>query len=243
MRAVPNRIHTRTHAVPSGVGSATLALACTLSALLVLLPAQRAAAQDEGPRPDSTSNTEKGSFWWSNNLPKGHSPKGALLRAAVLPGWGQYYNRQYVKMPVVWGGLGAITIIALRENSQYLTFRHAYLYAYYNDPAQERPPEYCECYAGDYRKALARIGVQASAPGDDDQTQRSRWAPTFRQYRDVFRRNRDLTYFGIGVVYGLTVLDAFVSAHLLDFDVGEDLSLTVAPGLHGVSATVHVGLR
>ncbi|HET6568331.1 MAG TPA: DUF5683 domain-containing protein [Rhodothermales bacterium] len=214
-----------------------------LAVLLALVPAQRAAAQNEGAQPDSTQEIEGGSFWWPNNLPEGHSPKGALLRAAVLPGWGQFYNRQYVKIPVVWAGLGAITVFALRQNSQYLTFRHAYLYAYYNNPEEERPPEYCDCYADDYRKALSRMGVQVPGPGADDQVQRGQLAPTLRQYRDVFRRNRDLTYFGIGVVYGLTVLDAYVSAHLLDFDVGEDLTLSVTPGLQGVSATLRLGLR
>lgn len=222
--------------------SSTSVRVFALAVLLALVPAQRAVAQNEGAQPDSMQESEGGSFWWPNNLPEGHSPKGALLRAAVLPGWGQFYNRQYVKIPVVWAGLGAITVFALRQNSQYLTFRHAYLYAYYNDPAGERPPEYCDCYADDYRKALSEIGVQIAEP-DDEQEQRSRLAPTFRQYRDVFRRNRDLTYFGIGVVYGLTVLDAYVSAHLLDFDVGEDLTLSVTPGLQGVSATLRLGLR
>ncbi len=49
--------------------------------------------------------------------------------------------------------------------------------------------------------------------------------------RDAFRRNRDLSILGIGIVWSLQVLDAYVSAHLLDFDVGEDLTFHVAPGL------------
>lgn len=211
-----------------------------LVTLLTLSSARPAVAQDQAAAADSTQRSGKGSFWWSNKVPKDHSPRGALIRAAVLPGWGQFYNRQYLKIPVVVGGLGAVTAIALNLNSQYLTFRHAYLYAYYNDPAKDRPEEFCECYAGDYRKALARFG-EAVAAGDD-QSQRARWAPTFRQYRDVFRRNRDLTYFGIGVVYGLTLLDAYVSANLLDFDVGEDLSLSVTPAPSGVSATLRLDL-
>ena len=34
------------------------------------------------------------------------SPWGAVLRSAILPGWGQFYNQSYLKIPVVWGVLG-----------------------------------------------------------------------------------------------------------------------------------------
>jgi hypothetical protein len=31
------------------------------------------------------------------------SPMGALLRSVVVPGWGQYYNRKYIKSAIVCG--------------------------------------------------------------------------------------------------------------------------------------------
>lgn len=31
------------------------------------------------------------------------SPWGALLRSAVIPGWGQIYNESYIKAPIIWG--------------------------------------------------------------------------------------------------------------------------------------------
>ena len=31
------------------------------------------------------------------------SPWGAVLRSAVIPGWGQIYNHSYIKAPIVWG--------------------------------------------------------------------------------------------------------------------------------------------
>jgi len=34
------------------------------------------------------------------------SPWGAVLRSALLPGWGQIYNNSYWKAPIVWGFLG-----------------------------------------------------------------------------------------------------------------------------------------
>lgn len=36
-----------------------------------------------------------------------HSVRGATLRSAVLPGWGQIYNKKAWKAPIIWGGMGA----------------------------------------------------------------------------------------------------------------------------------------
>jgi hypothetical protein len=37
------------------------------------------------------------------------SPWGAVLRSAVLPGFGQFYNESYWKIPIIWGA-GALLI-------------------------------------------------------------------------------------------------------------------------------------
>ncbi|HED08391.1 MAG TPA: hypothetical protein ENI57_09775, partial [Ignavibacteria bacterium] len=34
------------------------------------------------------------------------SPMGAVLRSAILPGWGQIYNESYIKAPIIWGIFG-----------------------------------------------------------------------------------------------------------------------------------------
>jgi len=36
------------------------------------------------------------------------SPWGAVLRSAVIPGWGQIYNQSYLKAPIIWGGIFAL---------------------------------------------------------------------------------------------------------------------------------------
>lgn len=50
--------------------------------------------------------------------------------------------------------------------------------------------------------------------------------------RDYYRRNRDLCYIVTGVVYVLNIIDAYVDAHLKDFDVSDDLSLHTKPYLN-----------
>ncbi len=155
---------------------------------------------------------------------QGHSPREALRRAALAPGWGQIYNRQYYKLPFVYAGLAGSIGFALYLNNRYLLFRHAYLYRDY----QNQNPNPYERYKPAYDRISAQYGsVQAGA---------------LRDQRDIYRRNRDLSYFGIGLFYGLTVLDAYVSAHLLDFDVGEDLTIGLRPSPAGVSAVLHVPL-
>ena len=168
-----------------------------------------------------------------------HSPQRALWRAVAVPGWGQYYNRQYLKIPLVYVGLGGFTAAALYTNSRYLLYRRSYLYTVTVDENGEQtfPPE----FADEYEQLLADLGLgPASELSEADM---DRLEPQFRAQRDNLRRNRDLLYFGIVFWYGLTVLDAFVSAHLLDFDVGEDLTVTLLPHptASGLTATLRWG--
>jgi hypothetical protein len=72
----------------------------------------------ESPAPDSVPSTAP--------LPS-HSPTGALLRSAALPGWGQFYNEEYLK-GVVLGvtGTGLLTLLLI-ENSAANEAREDYL--------------------------------------------------------------------------------------------------------------------
>lgn len=52
---------------------------------------------------------------------------------------------------------------------------------------------------------------------------------TLRKERERWRRNRDLNYIGIGVLYFLQVIDATVDAHLFEYDISDDLTLRYEP--------------
>lgn len=158
-----------------------------------------------------------------------HSPRGALWRAAAVPAWGQYYNRQYYKIPIVWGGLGGLATSALFVNRRYLLYRHSYHFLARRENGEPVFPE----YEADFEKLIADLGISR------ERAEAS--IGTFRQNRDNLRRNRDLLYIGIGLFYGLTILDAYVNAHLLHFDVGEDLTLMVRPVPSGMAATLRIG--
>ena len=56
-----------------------------------------------------------------------YNPTKAGLYSAVLPGLGQYYNKKYWKIPVVWGAVGTGVGIALWNDKQYKRYRNAFV--------------------------------------------------------------------------------------------------------------------
>jgi hypothetical protein len=54
-------------------------------------------------------------------------------------------------------------------------------------------------------------------------------ARALRSLRDSYDKNRQLSYFGLGLVYVLNGVEAFVDAHLKNFDISDDLSLRLRP--------------
>lgn len=160
-----------------------------------------------------------------------HSPRGALWRSAAVPGWGQLYNGQRIKLPFIYAALGVLGYQAWSANSDYVLYREAYQYKAWQELVdagqQETNPK--AGFQSSYDQLAAEFGAISSRP--------------LRTQRNNFRRSRDLSFIGVGLVYGLAMLDAYVSAHLLDFDVGENLHFQVAPGPEGLgfSARIHLG--
>ena len=56
-----------------------------------------------------------------------YNPTKAGLYSAVLPGLGQYYNKKYWKIPIVWGGLGTGVGVVLWNQKQYNRYRDAFI--------------------------------------------------------------------------------------------------------------------
>jgi hypothetical protein len=170
-----------------------------------------------------------------------HSPRNALWRAAAVPGWGQFYNRQYLKIPFVYAGFAALGARVYTMHRDYLLYKRAHLYGRGGEIAGEGEDNPYQQYEEQYQ----RVKNEVFRGG----TVRLR---TLRDQRDNMRRQRDLTILGTGLFYALTVLDAYVSAHLLTFDVGEALSVRVHPTTDRRSVTaggaasgidVHLRLR
>lgn len=78
-------------------------------------------------------------------------PKRAGLYAAIIPGLGQVYNRQYWKLPIVYAALGAGGYFIYFNLDKYRTYRKAYVNRL-QDPTKE--DEFSERYSTDNLKQL-----------------------------------------------------------------------------------------
>lgn len=56
-----------------------------------------------------------------------YNPTKAGLYSAVLPGLGQYYNKKYWKIPIVWGAVGTGVGVALWNDKRYKRYRTAFV--------------------------------------------------------------------------------------------------------------------
>lgn len=55
------------------------------------------------------------------------SPWGAVLRSAIVPGWGQIYNESYWKAPVIWGITGWLVYGWIYSNKAYMRNRDIFI--------------------------------------------------------------------------------------------------------------------
>ena len=131
----------------------------------------------------------------------------AALMSALLPGLGQAYNKSYWKIPVLYAGLGTLVYFVKTNNEEYHNYYDAYKYRLDGDSMT--------------------VDNQYPNLSDEDILVR----------KDYYRRNRDLSYVLIGVVYVLNIIDAYVDAQLKEFDISDNLSLQtspwISPGIEG----------
>jgi hypothetical protein len=136
---------------------------------------------------------------------KHHVPKIATQRSAILPGWGQAYNKQYWKIPLVYGVL-AIPAATYQYNADlYTKAKFAYEAKF-------------KAANGD-NSDIAKI----------DPTLKNLSLASLQSYRNIFRKDRDYSIMWFILGWGLNVLDATVSGHLKEFDINNDLSLKIQP--------------
>lgn len=142
-------------------------------------------------------------------------PRKATIRSAMLPGWGQIYNKKYWKLPLVWGALGTTAGIYFYNVKYYRTLKQAYIYRSDNIDAND-------------------ILV--------DEEFRNLSTESIRSYRNSFRQNVDYSVLFFILFWGLNVVDATVDAHLKAFDVSDDLSLQIRPGYSPMANTSGISL-
>ena len=147
-----------------------------------------------------------------------HSPRKAAIRSAIIPGWGQIYNRKYWKVPIVWGALGVTGAIFVNNLHTYEDLKFSYAAKY---KAALPPYDSTKPYLGPYQDST------------DYKKMKSKYVPidpeALKAGRNQYRQYIDYAAVFFIIFWGLNVVDAAVDAHLKAFDISPDLSLKIKP--------------
>ena len=141
-----------------------------------------------------------------------YKPRTAIIRSAIIPGWGQMTNKKYWKLPLVYGALGTTTYLFFRNLKQFNDAKNAYILATDSDPSNDN---------------------QIPQPYYSVISQPDR----IKTFRNEVRQNVDYSVLFFIFFWGLNVVDAAVDAHLKMFDVNDNLSLHIKPGYSPLANT------
>ncbi len=144
-------------------------------ALIFLSVGSKIPAQSEPIKPDNVQ-TDTTKFEMEK------SAWGAVLRSAIIPGFGQFYNESYWKIPVVWGAIGYLSYLWIDSNNNYKRYRDLF------------------------------TANQSNS--------------SYLSLREFYKDQRDLNAVFIGLAYFLNLVDAYVDAHLFDFNVSEEMQVS-----------------
>ncbi len=136
-------------------------------------------------------------------------PARAAFYAAALPGLGQAYNKDYWKLPIVYGALGTGIFFAIDNDREFKRYRTAF-----KDRLAGRIDEFTTVTEVDGETTTTEIFT------DDG----------LIDAQDFFRRRKELAILITAGMYILQILEANVDAHLSQYDVTDDL--TFAPDIH-----------
>jgi len=149
------------------------------------------------------------------------SPSGAIWRSLVLPGWGQYYVESYWKAPIFTG------------TAAFMIYRIIYFHNNFMDYAD---------------KVDALTNELEKLKQNDPQNPKIfeieyRTLPVEKNRREYYRDNRDMSGFYLLGIYALATVDAYVGAHLFDFDTSDEgIAYYIQPSLLFNSIDLHVSI-
>jgi Family of unknown function (DUF5683) len=143
------------------------------------------------------------------------SPSKAAFYSAILPGLGQAYNKKYWKIPLVYAALGTGIYFYIDNNNEYNRYRDAFkrrLAGFTDD----------EFYGSGTTPNISNDGL-------------------IRAQRTL-NRNKELSLLITVGIYILNIIDANVDAHLLQFNVDDNLALKPHFNFNEFDATTNLGL-
>ena len=151
------------------------------------------------------------------------SPRKAVIYSAIFPGLGQIYNRQYWKLPILYGGFVGFTYAITWNNGYYRDYLNGY-----QDIMDDNPES-------NSWHAMLPYGM------DHESIDRQWFTDVLKQRKDYYRYYRDLSIIGTFALYFLAIVDAYVDSQLFDFDMSPDLSMQIQPTLLKEDRTNYIG--
>ena len=136
-----------------------------------------------------------------------HSPKKAVIRSMLIPGWGQIYNHRWWKVPLIYTALGLLGDAYVFNEGYYQEFLALSKYREHGTA-----PAPGSKYYNDY------ILYQ----GQQDQT--------IYDANDAYRRDRDLSIMGFVAFWGIQMVDAYIDAKFQhSYTMDTDFSYKIEP--------------
>jgi len=129
----------------------------------------------------------------------------AILYSAIFPGLGQIYNRQYWKLPLVYGGVMGFMYAITWNNRMYQDYSNGYI-AIIND-ARNFPDGPADKWSKDWTQ-LVRSGDYASVINDTSIHE------LFKRRKDYYRRYRDLSIILLSILIYWILTHILVDAHI-----------------------------
>ncbi len=168
----------------------------------------------------NTNNFDK--FLTDTAALRKYKPSIAIKRSAMLPGWGQYTNKKYWKIPLVYAGVGIPAYFFFRNLKQY----------------REAKAAYANATDGDASNNYLILEPYLSLLNQPER---------ILSFKTSVRQNVDYSVLFFIIFWGLNVADAAVDANLKTFDVRDDISLRLRGGYsplaktNGISLVLQIG--
>jgi hypothetical protein len=156
-----------------------------------------------------------------DTLTERERPRIIFFRSMLVPGLGQAMNRDYWKLPIVYGA-AAGGLYAIHSNSERYNYylKHVEILTVENKPSM--PPLDLPNGVAISKETYARAASQ-------------------------FKRYRDLSIIGFALGWTLFAVEANVRAHLKNFDISDDISFRPAliplGGTYAAGASITINFK
>jgi hypothetical protein len=136
-------------------------------------------------------------------------PKVAFFRSVIFPGWGQITNKQFIKLPIIYGAAAVGGYFIYDNNKKFQEFK-----GYLQKMHDKGTTEIMIGNMGPYNESVINTAA--------------------RQYR----RWKQGTVIGFAAGWLLFAVEANVAAHMKTFDVSDDISMRISGGPLGQNAGI-----